>query len=81
MLSITEKYNLLYVRREAWQAGGALWPRMAGQLTASLLIAQVVLFLLLASVCSAVVPLSPWYVQVSSAPAACPRDAGPGRIP
>ena len=48
MLSITEKYNLLYVRREAWQAGGALWPRMAGQLTASLLIAQVVLFLLLA---------------------------------
>jgi hypothetical protein len=47
MASITEKYNMLYVRREAYQSGGLLWPRGADQVMVSLVVGQSVLAFLL----------------------------------
>lgn len=47
MASITEKYNMLYVRRERYQSGGLLWPRGADQVMVSLVVGQGVLAFLL----------------------------------
>lgn len=47
MASITEKYNMLYVRRERYQSGGLLWPRGADQVMVSLVVGQCVLAFLL----------------------------------
>ena len=47
MASITEKYNMLYVRRERYQSGGLLWPRGADQVMVSLVVGQAVLAFLL----------------------------------
>jgi len=48
MVSLTEKYNLLYVQRERFQSGGLAWPLAQRQVTASLLVAQVTLVFILA---------------------------------
>ena len=48
MVSLTEKYNLLYVQRERFQSGGLGWPLAQRQVTASLIVAQVTLVFILA---------------------------------
>lgn len=47
MASITEKYNMLYVRRERYQSGGLLWPKGADQVMVSLVVGQGILAFLL----------------------------------
>ena len=54
MVSLTEKYNLLFVQRERFQSGGLAWPLAQRQATASLLVAQCVLVFIL------VVKGAPW---------------------
>jgi calcium permeable stress-gated cation channel len=54
MVSLTEKYNLLYVQRERFQSGGLAWPLAQRQATTSLMVGQATLIFML------VVKGAPW---------------------